>query len=322
MVSEIVQVDVPRTLAALGIECEQRGDELWACCPHPDHSEVTPSWSIKDLVGSERHGYHRCFGCKWGGGPIELVKVVLGHARGGFSLRYLRERGLLLEEQGLSELSVRIVDDKRRRIADSCMGSVLGIGAALETWSTVPRRYALSRGLQQWQVQRWSVGYAVDGYFAGRLVLPVYSVEGRWLAAAGRTFVDHPVRYLTSPREDSDPTAVFGEEHWPSRPERHTVVLCEAALNAMACERAGAQYVAALHGSEVQDDQMVKLSRFGRVLIATDNDTAGNHAADGIVSALARHCSLLRIGFPPGADPCDLERSQPGRLQELLTCPD
>jgi hypothetical protein len=281
---------------------------------------VTPSWSIKDSHGSTQHGFHRCFGCKWGGGPIELVKTVLGHARGSFSLRYLRERGLLLEEQGLSELAVKLVEYESRRVSDGCMQSVLHAGGDLRMWGTVARRYAIARGLLQWQVTRWSLGYAVDGYFAGRLVLPVYSAQGRWLAAAARTYVGAEVRYLTSPREESDESAVFGEEYWPDRPQRCTVIVCEGALNALACERAGARYVAALHGSEVLSGQLVKLSKFGRVLIGTDNDKAGNLATDKLIAALARHCSLVRMGFPTGVDACDLERTAPQKLRELVAC--
>jgi hypothetical protein len=53
------------------IELQPKGSEHVACCPHPEHQENTPSFTVNSI-----EGYYKCFGCGWGGDAIAFVRVM------------------------------------------------------------------------------------------------------------------------------------------------------------------------------------------------------------------------------------------------------
>jgi len=69
------RADVPAILAALGVGAKG-SDELTARCPSGTHKDATPSWSIHNEPGSEKHGLFHCHGCKWSGDVFDLVMHV------------------------------------------------------------------------------------------------------------------------------------------------------------------------------------------------------------------------------------------------------
>jgi DNA primase len=299
-----VIVDVRRMLDALGIAFTEQHSELWARCPSPKHEEVEASWSINAKTGDDACGLHHCFGCGWGGTPVDLVAEVIG-TQASSARQWLRDQGLVIGET--VPLDVELVV---RRRAASGLRVPTTMGGPLPAWATPARRYAEARGITPEQVTRWDLGYAVDGRLAGRVIFPVADELGRLRSFHARSFVGDRTRYMNATRRDGhDPGAVFGQRHWPPSLDfrkRHAVALTEGALDALACERAGSPFIGAIGGSEPTPSQIVKLSTWGGVIVATDNDKAGNKVAELIALGLGRHCQVARATMPPGADACDL----------------
>lgn len=52
-----------------GVRLEQRGRQLWCCCPLPGHDEQTPSFHL-----DPEHDVWHCFGCGRGGSVFELAR--------------------------------------------------------------------------------------------------------------------------------------------------------------------------------------------------------------------------------------------------------
>ena len=179
----------------------------------------------------------------------------------------------------------------------------------------------LNRGITFGQVTRWNLGYAVDGRLANRIVFPCIDFDGNMASYSARAIDGTQPRYLTpDPRENPDPTVVFGQNHWTD----HTcVVVTEGAINALACERAGARNVAALSGSPIAPLDVSKgrpatvpmsilvvvqkLSTFGNILLAVDPDKAGDKVFDAIRS-LGRWKTVARVAIPDGQDAATLPR--------------
>jgi DNA primase len=189
------------------------------------------------------------------------------------------------------------------------------MGAPLDEWNSVPRDYALQRGLTEDQVRRWRIGYALFGRLDGRLFLPVYDQRGRLANYAARTFANAEKRYLAAGSwERPDTNALFGEHLWGA--ERGDVVVFEGALNGLALERALQQggvdaELAGMSGLDqnevgIEVRTLTKLMTFRRVIVATDPDAAGERAADAIRAALGRRMPVTRVRFPDGQDACDL----------------
>lgn len=297
------QVDVARLLALLGmVDAELHGDVWVARCPGGDHQDRKPSWSIVDRLGDRKHAVHHCFSCKYNGTAAELVALRMGiQVRSAVDWIIEHAMGSLPDVS-----SLRVVVGPLTRGALQLPPGV--VVAPLVDWPALPREYAESRGITAEQVDRWRLGYAVEGRLKGRVFLPAWSPEGRLLNYTARTFASSPKRYLAASREEGpDEGAIFGELWWltPIVDRKVcTVVITEGALNALAAERAlgHGYYVASLFGSEVQLQHLMKLAMFDRALVLTDPDLAGDRAAEFLIAGLVRHMHVGRVVLERGTD--------------------
>ncbi len=307
-------VDIPAMLLALGMEFRKRGSEYWSPCPN--HRERTASWSIGD------HGGHHCFGCKWGGGALDLVLKVVGLSDFRAANSWIEEKGFYLD--GPMPLNVKLQVTRPDAVTEMQMPPDARI-LPMADWVTPARRYARKRGLTADQVTRWGLGYAAGGYYANRILLPTRDRTGRLLNITGRAWSSTKTpKYLNAKELHGwDPGAIFGEQHWPKYLTRATLVLCEGELNALAVERRaldvrGGLYVGALGGSQLEKEQVLKLGQFQRVIIAVDMDRAGSDVARALRATLARWRRCLVLAFPDARDPNDLEREAPQVLDKLI----
>jgi DNA primase len=315
-----VTTRVERVLGRLGIEAKRQGREWLARCPSKGHDDQNPSWRIRDDEGGEKDGYHRCWPCSFEGGLVELVKEVLG----------LKSR----------EAKEWLASDAPAPIAPSYVelrsvprGFRLPPGVEigpLERWPSPVRRYAASRHITPAQVERWGLGYALEGRLQGRLVLPVRDRAGIPRGYTARAFQGQARRYLEPEAwEGADQGTLFGEQHWGccTGATAGPLIVVEGALNALAVERAMAQpdsegcrgivpCVAATRGSKLSAAAALKLSGFSTVITATDPDDAGDKLADEIAWVLARQgvrCERARL--PAGVD---ADEVGPALLRDLL----
>ena len=314
--TRLAHLDVPALLGRLGLDAKRSGREWWARCPF--HGEDTPSFSVADRPGDEqKHAHYRCFGaCEVrGGSAVGLVMRLLDlDPRDAYRWIF---SGAEADAEPPPALEVEVFPARAAGPLRLPSGVVL---APLARWVTPARRYAESRGLTAEQVARWRLGYAVEGYLAGRLVLPVRGRAGKLLAYTGRTFVGGPKKWRDAQQGDHpDEGAVFGEEHWPPPAERRRVVLAEACLDALAVERAAPGVpVAAAYGSELMPGHVARLSTFQEVVVASDPDDAGDKLAAQVRAALGRWARVRRAALPDGYDPCALEREDPAALLAAL----
>lgn len=290
-------------LRRLGVDAKLRAKRWWALCPnaaeHEGKVDRNPSWMIRDDA-HRRSGQHYCFTCKFGGGLLSLVEKVKGFEPED-AKEWLRDVSVVPEEP-VAAVRVEVMRDRSLVVPrEVCFDP-------LQRWLTPFRDYAIERGIEPWQVERWGVGYALEGRLAMRVVF--VSRDGHSIPRnfTGRTILDkhrEPKRYLNAREEDRpDHGAMFGEEHWPDR--RGVVVVTEGAINALAVERAlpGAS-LACLSGSNVHPTHLAKLATFRRVVLLTDSDAAGDDAADDL-AALDGFTSVERVRLPQGKDAADL----------------
>lgn len=299
--------DLAATLQALGIDAHHSGGQYHAICPHPDHQDSKPSWAIKATV--DKHP-HACWACEYKGNIFDLVVERLklrGPRRYAEAEEWLRGRSRSIVAR---ELSFRI-EDPTARVCAFPEGVCFG---PLAQWPSMARRGVEERGITAAQVTSWNIGYAMLGRLAGRIVFPAYDERGDLLTYTARTFVGDEVRYLSGDeRADGARTdAVFGEDRWQNDAP---VVLGEGAIKVLAVERAAPQvHVAAIFGSKPSALHVWKLARFDRVVVMTDADNAGEHAAF-VLSALGSRA----IRYSPPCDPDEMppDEVRAGLLQAL-----
>jgi DNA primase len=300
-------VDPRRLLASLELEVfEDQGAELVARCPSRSHPDRNPSWTIR--VGGEKNGLHTCRSCGFGGDAFTLAMHVLGVGF-GVAKEWVEEHAVKQGEQAVaSSVSVDLTLRAPKR------GFVMPAGFdRTSPWPAPPYQYLRMRGITHEQIERWGIGYALEGKLAGRVVIPIRDRAGRLGGYVARTFSGQPVRYLTPATEErADPAAVFGEEAWVNDGD---VVVCEGAINALAVERLTRGCVAALGGSRVDPGAVAKLAKFCGVVVLTDSDPSGDKAWGELFAALGQHVRIVRAKMPVGTDPASAESSV---LREVL----
>lgn len=328
---------VEDVLAKLGIASRRQGNRAWAeRCPLPTHGKhneahLWANWFTR-LDRGAWSAFH-CFSCKSGGNLVELVMLLRG-----IGFREARDWVLSIAtvETEAPFLRVRTALAKLPGAIDVPEG-VEKMGAPLAAWNSVPRAYALSRGITDDQVRRWRIGYALIGRLEGRIFLPVFDHQDRLANYAARSFCDHEKRYLAAGSwEQPDKVALFGEHRWPpvekgATSERNTVWVVEGALNALALEHAlrdarcddrsefaGMSGLDEGDGGAVDIRTLMKIATFRRVVVATDPDQAGNRIAGAIARQLRGRADVVRLDLPEGVDAADLRKRDPAELQRRV----
>jgi DNA primase len=307
------RVDVAKLLERLGIKARRRAKEWEAFCPNPDHKDRSPSWRIRDEPGSSRHGCHHCWPCGFGGTVVDLVQRVKGISDWKDARAWILE-GAPVEQQVVGEVAVAIRPANGR----FRLPSEVRFGL-LESWPGPVRDYVQSRGIDAYQVERWGIGYAVDGRLRGRIVFPLRDSRGRPRGYSARSFTGEGKRFLEpEENEHASPSAIFGEQFWPSLEERKRcpVFVFEGAIKALAVDRVlpGA-FVAAMTGSEVRPLHDAKLGTFGWQCVVGDDDMAGNKVSSQLIDKLVRHANPSRLVLPRGLDADELP---PDELRGIL----
>lgn len=292
-------VDVPMLLARLAVPARLRGDEWWAACPLPTHRDSKPSWSIADAPADRsRHGRWRCFGCGVGGGPVGLV-VRLLDVEADEARRVVREL-----ERDPDELPPVI--EVAPRIPS--LGVRWPVDGALRCWDDWPeqaRRYwTRRRGLSPACAAEHGVVATAQSVDAPRsVVFPVRSFGAlrTWVA---RAWAPTGNAHRSAARSDGaqPDLALWGE---PSLfPELGPSLVCEGIFDALSLQQMGlANAVAVLGASNLTPAKVAAIARCRQgAVVCTDDDPAGDEAADVLVSMLQRHVPVVRALPPRGHD--------------------
>jgi DNA primase len=302
-----MRLDAAKLLESLGIDAEQKHDELVALCPAPWHDDQRAgTWRM--VAEGDRTGLHNCWSCGLQGDAIGLVRVVQGV--GYLAAACWVEEYALTDEDAPS--NVRVLFEERLVFR-------MPVGfehAPLARWPSVFWRYARSRGVTPAQVERWGIGYALEGRLEGRIVFPLRGRRGELLSYSARAIDDHAdARYLNPRKSEGAKQALFGEERWGQHPHE-VVVVVEGAIKALAVERVADVAVAGLIGASQAESAEVhrKLSRFDEVVVATDPDAAGDRAALALERALG--VVACRRARPP--EDADIEELDPLVLRGIL----
>lgn len=307
------RLDVEALLAALDIKFIRQGVKLRAKCPSPDHKDSDPSWAIIDDPGSDKHGGHWCFACKYGGGPWELVQAVRGvDQETAAAFVHSMVTGAPRAFSGVPRVLVKAAKgcDEYRLPPEVKIPSLDG-----SQWPTVFADYLHERGVTQEQLVRWRVGYATRGRLAWRVVIPVHT-RGRLVAHVGRAVFDDRERYdMPLKRHGARPSlAVFGEPLLDTT--QRVLTIAEGSFSMLALERAGAPNPVALLGSDWSAGKAAVLSSvpWDLIVIATDPDAAGDKAARAI-SVSYRKSTIRRLRMGRSPDDCGLDD-----LRDAIRC--
>ncbi|WMV73785.1 CHC2 zinc finger domain-containing protein [Xenorhabdus griffiniae] len=310
-----------------GRQLFKRGKDMTVLCPF--HEEKTPSM----VITPSKNLYH-CFGCDAGGSVLDWVmrtenlslrhaaerlKAVLGHNPAVEPL--VQPEELARDAIGQQVLLSRVVDFyhhtllnapeaqaylSKRRLNHPELVSQFKLGFANRTlaYRLPARKYKAGAEIRR---RLQAIGVLRENgreHLRGALVVPVMDAQGQIHELYGRMISDDlrasVVRHLYLPG------AHKGVWNAAALGASKSLILCESLIDAMSFWVAGQRHVTAaygVHGVTADHWQVFEQHGTKQVLIAFDNDTAGNEAAVKLAAALvAKGITPLRVVFPPEMD--------------------
>ncbi|ENU0571830.1 CHC2 zinc finger domain-containing protein, partial [Escherichia coli] len=315
---------------AQGRQLVKKGKDFTTLCPF--HDEKTPSC----VISPEKNLYH-CFGCNAGGSvlnwvmqteklslrkAVERLKAELGDNPAVVPLVTKDEPEIFAEDEaGRQKLLSRVVEFyhhtllnapeavaylEKRRLNHPELVAAFKLGFANRT---LPYRLPAvkSRAGEKIRARLKGVGVLRESgheHFTGSLVVPVMDLNGQIREMYGRK-IGGDLRKGT-PLHMYLPGTHGGVWNEQALIGSSSVVLCESLIDAMSFWVAGVRNVTAAYGVNGFTDEMrAALLAHGvkQVLIAYDNDPAGNEAAVKLASSLAADgIATFRVLFPAGMD--------------------
>ena len=303
-------VDVVSGYVRLG---KKSGANMFGLCPF--HSEKTPSFS----VSPDKQIYH-CFGCGKGGGVISFIMeienlsfpeaVAFLAKRANMTLpeqendRESRRRARMYAlnrdaarffyEQLQSPAGERARDYMARRGISKAAATNFGLGFAPNEWDALEKAM---RAKDYTEYELFDAGLVKKGRnggwydtFRDRLVFPVIDVQGRVIGFSGRILGENGPKYLNSPE-----TLVFNKGsnlfalNLAKKSKSGYILLSEGNIDVVSLHQAGFDSAVASLGTSLTAEQARLISRYtDQVIIAYDNDAAGQKAAQRAIAILEK----------------------------------
>ncbi|MDE9557821.1 toprim domain-containing protein [Xenorhabdus bovienii] len=320
-------VPLVAVLEQQGRQLIKRGKDRLVLCPF--HQEKTPSM----VITPSKNLYH-CFGCDAGGSVLDWVMKTEN-----LSLRHAVERlravlgvnpaveplvdasELIRDAVGQQALLSRVVEFyhqtllnapeaqdylAKRRLNHPELVAQFKLGFANRTLGYRLPEKKLKAGAEI-RAQLQAAGLLRESgheHFSGSLVIPVIGLHGGVQQLYGRKIID---RLRTgTPKHVYLPGAHGGVWNAAALMASKSLILCESLIDALSFWVAGYRHVTAAYGvNGVTADHWQAFEQHGikQILIAFDNDSAGNDAAVKLAEKLAaRGITSLRVMFPPEMD--------------------
>jgi DNA primase len=338
------QTDIVRVIQDY-VPLKKKGANWMACCPF--HKEKTPSFSV-----SPAKEIFYCFGCHKGGSVFnfvmeiesvpfpEAIKIVAD--KSGVPLPRLVDDSRFeakrqeadevidlnkwalewweqqLHLSGAESRSARDYLEKRGISEETC--KTFRLGYAPDSWDALSS-FLRQKGAPQTQIDRSGLVVKKDeggsyDRFRGRLMVPVFDIQGRPIAFGGRTLKpDEDAKYINSPETAAYVKGrnLFGLHLTRDEIRRQGfAILVEGFLDLIVPYQFGVRNVVASLGTALTPEQAKLLGRFARkVVVNYDGDRAGVQAAKRAIEILLPDDLEVKVlVLPDKADPDEFIRQQ------------
>lgn len=287
-------------------------DNVMVCCPyHKDGQERKPSAGIRKTDGT----FH-CFTC----GEVHTLQEVISHCFGyyedlvgSFGWKWLTKNFLMLEVENRAVIPLNLSRNKRNTVSNKITlpreKNVLE--RELEHFRYI-HPYMYKRKLTDEIIELFDVGYDRQ---TDSLTFPVRNLIGDCLFIVRRSVKG---KRFSIPKGVEKPLYGRYELYESIEIDRHDIIICESIIDALTCWVYG-RYALALNGlgTELQFQQLRELP-CRKLIIATDNDSAGLKARNRIKKNV-RNKILTQYVFPENRkDINDLSKEEFENLVEIF----
>lgn len=279
------------------------------------HDDTNPSLTIND-----QKGFCFCHVCRGGGDAVDYVQK-----RKGLGFREACE--LTAEIQGIRfetddenpEQAARRKAERRAAIGRLEKEQSRYSKNLRDARATRVKAIWKARGLGREAALEFGAGYAADGFFKGRITLPIHNHRGELVGFTGRaTLEGQNAKYKNS--QDSElfqkKQLVFNEPRGLEAARMAgTLIFVEGHLDVVSMWQAGIRNVVAMQGTGAPEPATLKrLTRSVKnFVLCFDGDAGGRKATEQFISvcgpmAAAGECNINVVNLPTGKDPDEVIR--------------
>lgn len=252
------------------IRITKDGTEILCTCPFHQSRRGRVTFSFNTTKG-----LYTCFvpSCGASGSVVTFLQRAFG-----FSLeKAKRSVKNLTFEEGVNLEEVQLLGDYRDRRKQETSTKTTITEGELGMFDFCPK-YMLRRGYTKETLKKWEIGFDAEDR---RVVFPVRDRSGKLLGTSGRAIDKHvEPRYLHAGFDKSN--VLYGEHFCRNVTG---VVVVEGQTDALAIDQRARKILKRMNlgvvgvlGANVPDAQVAKLSRYNKVILAFDNDEAGQSA--------------------------------------------
>jgi DNA primase len=282
-----------------------RGNKGMAICPF--HGEKTASMSFTD----EENLFH-CFGCKEGGDIFKYVQLI-NNIEFQESVEVVAEKYAfnLKYSDSQFESNQKSLIQMMKIISDYFIANIE------ETKSTKPKKYLISRKIDNEAIKKFKLGFAEldekifydfcnkndiskqnlkslgllsekqNLLFRERILFPITNFRNETVAYGGRALNDFGPKYLNSAESQiykKNKTLYFTDNFLKSVKEKDEIIIVEGYIDVIAFNLLGYSNVASPSGTALTSQQLEQLSKYSsNIIISFDNDDAGINATNRIL---------------------------------------
>ena len=323
------------------VPLKQKGSSYFGLCPF--HNEKTASFS----VNSEKQFYY-CFGCGAAGNVFSFF-MEMENCDFPEAMKRLAERAHMTLPEPEKNAQAIAAEQRKQRLFEMHTAAGRFFYEALQAQEGAEARaYLQKRQMDPRIARKFGIGYAPDSYdalckhlqekgfalaeilhtglvlenkdgkgyhdrFRGRLMFPIFDVQGRVVGFGGRILAKGEPKYLNSPE-----TLLFSKSknlyglNFAKQARRREMILVEGYMDMLSIYQAGFHNVVASLGTAFNHEHARALKRFADdVILLYDSDEAGTNAALRAIPVLVKNGFHVRVTqVPNGKDPDEFIRAE------------
>lgn len=322
---KVKSAPLSKVIEAMGGSLKKVGYEFVTQCPW--HEDSNPSLTISD-----RKGFCFCHVCREGGDAIDYIqkkrnfswREACEHAAGILGIRVETDdanpeetaRRAAARKQALEKLQAEQAE-YRRNLFDSKAGRI--------------RQILKDRKIEKATTLEFQLGFAPNGFFAGRITIPIYNHRNELVGWTGRATKDQPGKYKNTSDNDlfHKKQLVFNEYRAiDAAKEAGSLIFVEGHLDVVTMWQHGIRNVVAMQGTAAPDQLVLqRLSRnVKNFILCYDGDAGGRKAVEQFLSvgqqlALKGEININVVTLPDGKDPDELLQSGTDLYQYIAGAP-
>jgi DNA primase len=266
------------------------GSEYLIRCPF--HNDSTPSLGV-----NVAKGLFLCYGCGEKGNAVKLTKALMK----GISWKDAAD---YFEPSNASDIhdAVTLPDEFHPLPPRKKEGFHASV-------------YITGRGIAYQQAREFGLGYCVTGYYANRIIIPIYT-NGKLQTFIARDYTGQAEKKVKYPKGSNASAALFGYDRACAL-NLEVIVVSEGWADALAVWRAVesdristrlplSRFGAVALGTDrISPEQLNLLKKFNEFIVLLDNDKAGKRAIPQVANSLSLcgkvYIASLKTSKDPGA---------------------